>query len=324
MSVVWPGRRFVGRGHPQGAIAAPFGAFYLDEVTGAVYQKMAGQGPTGWYLAIAPIMLGWHAYWASQNTAAVAIFGQYGMQNVPVFAFGTGISRAYLQPAGRHFAGGYTTAVSGNAALIRSGGLPQGGPFLMEGGDYPAEMDVDAAWDILTTPRVTSIATDTDMLAIRIWCGMLGQGATLTTDATLVSSDTLNTAFGPSLATGAGQWGAMFRFSTAAADPGWVFVSCNDNGAAFSQTVTNLNVTALRDTVYRLRCRYLRSRTPKAFAVSINDGPETIITANVGVGAGSASNNRFYAPYCGVQTLDAALSALAVSKYIATWGSPTQ
>lgn len=327
--LVSPGRRFIGRGNPQGVVAAPPGSNFIDEVTGANYAKVAGFSNTGWYLikSASPLALNYHGFLATQNsTATTTQFNTINLSTL-AFAFNADIISTYLQPTDRLFSGGYTSTVIGNSTVIRPT-ISQAGPYLLEGTtavpDYAKELDVDAVWDIMTTPQRLAASAATDLTNIRLWIGFLSQNATLTTDATLVSSDTLATAFSPSLGVGQGQHGIMFRYSTAAADPGWVVVTCNDNGAAFTQSVSGLvsGGALVANTIYRLRLRYLRSAATPAVMASINDGPETTITANVVPGTNNTQTTRFYVPYVAIQTLAAARKAITISRYWATWGNP--
>lgn len=327
--VIRPGQRFVTRGNPQGVIAAPQGAYCLDEVTGAAYKKMAGQGPTGWYLVPEMTNFRWHNWNALEDTGTSS-----GLIGIPKGAgswdptFNAACAFSIAQPVGRQYSGGYTLNAVGDKGGWRLTSLQQSGPKIMQGADY-ATLDpyIDAFWDILTTPRPTAASVSTDLTSVRIWIGFIGSGATIVTNATLASSDAIGTAFAPGWGLGAGQFGVAMRFSTAAADPGWVGVCGNDNGAARVQTVSGLVNAIAVNTLYRIRIRFVPNGAPLLPAIprvffSVNDGPEVVVAANVGPGSGFVTNDRFYQPFCFIECLEAVnRKSLALHQYFATWGA---
>lgn len=330
MSLLWPSRRFVGRGNPQSVVAAPLGATYLDEANGALYQKLAGQSTTGWYLAPSVRNPRWHVWSALEDTGTAS-----GLIGVPKGAGSwdpasfAACQQAINQPVGKHYSGGYAQNVIGNSLGWRLTSLQQSGPQIFKGADFATLTPyIDSFWDILTTPQPTGAAASTNLTNVRILIGFIGSGATITTNATLANSDDLRTAFAGSWGLGAGQFGVAVRFSTAAADPGFVLVTANDNGAATAQSVSSLISGGLlvANTVYRVRIRFdpvTNPAVPRVHA-SINDGPETVATVNVGPGSGFVTNNRFYQPYCFLTNLEAVnLKSLALNEYYSTWGLPT-
>lgn len=304
------------------------GATYLDEVNGAQYDKIAGQGPTGWYLRPGITNFRWHNWQALEDTGTAS-----GLISVPKGAGSwdpasfAACQQSINQPVGKHYSGGYAQNVIGNSLGWRLTSLQQSGPQIFKGADFATLTPyIDAFWDILTTPRPTAASASTNLTNLRMWIGFIGSGATITTAATLANSDDLRTAFATSWGLGAGQFGVAFRFSTGAADGGWRLVTGNDNGAATAQAVSaNMGALAI-DTVYRVRLRFdpvTNPAIPRVFA-SVNDGPETMSITNVGPGSGFVTNARFYQPFCFLTNLEAVnLKSLALHQYYATWGLPT-
>lgn len=322
--LLMPGRKFVGRGNPQTlGIAANIGSVWIDEATGATWNKLAGSGPTGWYLAPSAFNFRWHNWQALEDTGTSS-----GLMGVPKGAgswdptFFAACAQSIAQPNGKHYSGGYVQNVVGNTGGWRLTSLQQSGPVFFKGLDFATLNPYhEAFWDILTTPKPTAASSSTDMTNLRFWIGFIASGATIVTNATLANSDTLQTAFAPSLGTGAGHFGVAIRFSTGAADAGFVLVTTNDNGAAFTQSVSAAlsGGAPVANTTYRLRLRF-DPTVPRVFA-SVNDGPETIATLNVGPGSGFTTNAHLYQPFCFCTNLEAVnLKSLAIHQYYATWG----
>ncbi len=109
---------------------------------------------------------------------------------------------------------------------------------------------------------IALMRTDADVTNLRFLFGLVSA-------APAVASDTIT----PTQA-------AIFRFSTPASDPGWMFVSSNGSG----QTVTNMNVPVTTNTAYMLRFR-VDSAAGKIFAaISVNRaafGAEVEITSTL-------------------------------------------
>jgi hypothetical protein len=97
-----------------------------------------------------------------------------------------------------------------------------------------------------------------DLANQRVWIGLV--------DADITNVDTL----------AAGRKFIGFRYSSAAADPGWMPV-LNDGTTQNVGTVLGGAIAA--STVYKLRVRILSSGTPTAY-FSVNDGAEQAMTTN--------------------------------------------
>lgn len=250
---------FFGTGHPQGVVAAPIGALFVDSNTGYAYDKLGGAATVyGWYLR----MPGGAAYGrkgplAWQNTfsgisadasAAVRTMG-FG----PFQGGGADTATDALAPTNNQgnsvrtvvssklFGEFLTAAVTANSTYLS--GASSGGIKWLDD-------DLDLC---------LCMCTGSDIASLRFWFGM--------STAVIGDADTIG------LTNGA----IMFRYSTPAADGGWVGFT-SDAGGGSSVTATVAAIAA--STIYSLRIRFVRQGTPTVY-FSVNDGTEISTTTRI-------------------------------------------
>lgn len=319
-----------GTTNPQGNAAAPggVGSVYINTANGSRWVKRFG-GTTafGWYLDTENQQQG---AWNPRGAAGAFSVQPYGLAspsgNPNSILTGPPCNSAgAIVGANKQWAGGTGTNVMNNVFLIGPNTLTNMPVFRVGGGtvatDFPA---MDCVWEIMTTPKPQPASGSTTVANIRLMAG-LAYGA-LQASGGLGNSDTLYTEMPTALPVNFGYFGAMFRFSTAVPDPGWVMVTANDNGAAGAQTVTNMGVTCVADTVYRLRLRYQNRAGVLTLLASVNDGAEIAITGNVGPNAipAGAGQIGFVCPYLTCRTLAAAAKSVVFSNMSLAWGAAVE
>lgn len=311
--LLWPAARYVGTENPQGLVAAPLGALYVRLTTGAIFRKITGGATAeGWYLESQPLD-GRAIQYMPAAAGAGAIANPVGLNTAfsgtpsVIINGGAFPSGGAVPFANGPWLGGYTTAVVNGLMFFSPAAVATGLPIF---GALPTARYQPWDWvlDVVTTPRSNAAATDTTVANMRIWAGVNVGTETLQASGAAVSSDTYGTEF-PTIMGAVGdttRCAAFFRFSTAAGDPGWVIVTANSNGAAVTQTVTPLvpAVPVVANTRYRLRLRFVDVNGVYQIRGSVNDGPETIVTANVGPGGVPAIANAAIVPYWSCRTLD--------------------
>lgn len=297
--VIWSGNGPVipsPSGNPQGLVAACVGSLAVGP-DGTTYVKLGG-GCTnrGWYLDEANgNVMKWQSRWtgAAFNNMMRARDGSGSdigaapttpIVGVPTqSAPGSSVFSPLVQ-----YSGGYTSGVAGNSFLYRlSAAAPDGMPALRMDGAITDFVPWDLYWDIVTTPRSSAASSSTDLTTngMRIWAGIVWGTNTTQVVGGTVSSDTLQTEWPTAMTATAGLYGAAIRYSTVAADPGFVCVTSNNPGGVNAQTVTNIGALIAANTAYRLRMRCKVVSGVITLYASVNDGAETAITLNVGPGA---------------------------------------
>jgi len=309
--LVVPGRRFLGVSNPQGRVPAPIGQEFYNEITGTKYLKLGGGfSRWGWYQepSIADLRSGWfravprgaatpNLYTVGADVQGTIVGGLSGN----IFPEGTALD------TDRPWKMAYTpAAAAGSTVTFRAHTNVNPMPAIIGQNGADNELGFDWFCDIRTTPRPTSASAPTDLLNLRLGIGALVWNSAI---PVIGNSDTFQTYWG-GVAANQGIWGAMFRFSTAAADPGWMLVVGNENGAVWSQTITDLGVAVVANTSYRLRLRYVVAPVRTLFA-SINDGPEVAVTANVGPNV-VVSAMRSFQSFVNASTLVAAFKSIGV------------
>lgn len=279
------GGTIVGTGNPQGGVSAPVGSTFTNG--SCIYDKLfGGSTPWGWYLRVSPWGSGhyWSANFAHTVTGGAGVPFGIGSPNGLTGNSGGGSVTPQLGQANvaRRVIALRTGFADPSHAFVRIGTIATSNDSVLEQ-SAPAN---EFAWDTVTVVRTTPNApgaTATTLANLRLWSGVVVGNLTELALGGIVDSDTIATAFASQLGVGGGMYVAMFRFSTVAGDAGWSVVTANDNGAAFTQTVTPITAIAA-DAFYRLRLRYLPG-PPRSIRASVNDGPETTITLNAGPNA---------------------------------------
>jgi hypothetical protein len=308
-----------GSTNPQGNIAAPVGSMFVRS-DGVLFIKLGGGNTAyGWYIQNSTQRKLWGSKFAS--AAGFMECGEGGIQAIAVGAttlinFPPTLSApgsAVASPL-RQYVGGYTSGVIGNSFLARLQNNVDNMPCVRIDGAIADAVEWDMYWDLLTTPRSSSIAGSTDLTTngVRILAGgTVGANAVQAVGGT-GNSDTLVTEWPTTLTAQNGNNGWAFRHSTLAGDSGWVFVTTNRVAGVYTQTVTSLSTPIAINTAYRLRARMqLVAGVPTIFA-SVNDGTEVAITANVGPGAALVNNPvQIFQPLASIRQLDATVKSLA-------------
>lgn len=287
---------------PQGDVPARVGTIATDGV--CWYQKLyGGNTPFGWYRMPSQ----WHSTtehvhaWAARGNTTANSWSVFGLGAPNGLIAGT----TFLLPGrigeNNHQCGSLrTAAVNPSNALVRCGTIGTANA-IVKGNDV--EFDWDLVSVVVTNAAGAGVATTNG--DVRYWSGaIIGNTTEIAGVGSIADSDLIYTAMASQIAVAAGSYGVMWRFSTGAADAGWAVVTANDNGAVSAQTVTQIAAIALL-TEYRLRLRYKRLPARTIFA-SVNDGPETAITLNVGPGTVS-TNTQILKP----QTIVTCRTALA-------------
>ena len=326
--LIWPARRYVDQRNPQGVLAAPVGSYCVRESDGAIFRKVAGGGtPFGWYLESSPNWPARFSWLARLGSGAINVQADNGPNCTLTVGAGGGFTNTNVvgsapgstaAPRDRIWTGGYTSAAINTGNVVAAASAVSGLVPSLRNADYPTQgPDWDLLWEVFTSPRSSSAATSTDLANIRLWVGLLSSNNVTVTPGALANSDELLTCFATSNPLNAGHFGVMFRFSTAAADAGWVVATGNDNGVARASTITPVGAIAI-NTAFRLRLRMIGLTV---FA-SIDDGVEVAITGNVGPGTVPALNSaRYLAPVIACQSLAAAFKSFAFARMTMTYGA---
>lgn len=317
--LIVPGRRFLGIGHPQGIVPAPVGHEYWNEQTGIRYQKLGGGStPFGWYRDLPPADVRGTFFRSAVRGSGTLLLTNVGQDQGTV----VGGLAGNIFPEGtaldtyRPWKMAYTSAAAAGAVVqFRPATNTNSAPAIIGQDNLNNELGWDWWADIRTTPRPSAASAATDLLNNRIMCGVLVWSTAVV--GAPGNSDTFNTFWG-GVGVGGGLWGICFRYSTAAADPGWQVVSANENGVVWSQTVTNLATPIAANTTYRLRLRYVVADA--TVYASIDDGTETAVTLNVGPGV-NVSAIRMLQTYLVSQTLAAAFKSLGCGGIFVDVGS---
>jgi hypothetical protein len=312
-------------GNPQGGTGAPVGTIATNGI--CWWQKLfGGNTPFGWYPMHNPFMSGnyFGTNLARASSGANPVILGIGSANGLAGSSGGGsvIPQNGDGPeTSRKIVALRTGSANPSHAFVRIGTIAT----VFDGTVEQSTPSNDFPWDLVTVVRTTArapAATATDLNDIRLWSGAHVGTLTDLVIGGIGDSDTMVTAFATQYtAVNAGSYGAAFRFSTVAADGAWVVVTTNDNGAAFSQTVTALpGITGAiaANTYYRLRLRYVTSPARRIFA-SVNDQAEVEISANVGPGPNSGSLGMLAFKPSSVVTCKTALASKSLGWTKTTW-----
>jgi len=289
MSLLWPSRRFVTRSNPQGVIAAPVGAFCVNEVSGVVYEKLAG-GSTqfGWYRVSLPYT---NQFGTFTRGAGNPVTGAHCQSSAAVLSGSSLATEIFGSTTTKNWAQIYGAAALGNNILVAQFGAIGSAPCSVDQ-DLGTANDIDVVHEVWTSPRPRSISTVTDITNIRMWFALLSQSNVLVATGAMANSSNLFTAMASGLTVALGNFGMAIRYDTSVPDATFVAVTCNNNGVAYTQTVTPITGAPViaANTPYSIRIRYVQADGPAAY-FSINDGAETKVTANVGPGGNATARH---------------------------------
>jgi hypothetical protein len=278
---------------PQGDLPARVGSIATDGV--CWYQKLYGGNTAfGWYRMPSQ----WHSTtqhlesWVARGNTTANSFTVLGLGAPNGLIAGTTLGLPTASGQLHQYGQLRTAAAVGSNALVRAGTIGSGNAAVISGNADETEFE----WDLVHVVRTNAVlpgATATDNANVRYWAGaIVGNNVEIAGVGSIADSDVIYTAMASQIIVNAGSYGVMWRFSTGAADAGWAVVTANDNGAVSAQTVTQIAAIALL-TEYRLRLRFLKG--PRRILASVNDGPETSITLNVGPGTANGGV-RFLKP----------------------------
>jgi hypothetical protein len=316
---------FPATGNPQGVLALPVGTVAVSPCGNLYIKRGGGSTAFGWYLFGSDQFMQWQPR---------LVVGAGQMLGIAAQTLAVGPSTLISQlpskstVAGefdpkRQYVGGYTSGVIGNSFLYTLLNNIDMNPSQRTDTSVAADFcEFDCWWDLVTTPRASSLTASTDLTtnAMRIWAGGAWGAAVRQQVGGTVSSDTLATEWPTALAVANNLFGWAFRWSSAVDGANWRLVTTNCVGGAYGQTVTDMLVPIAANTAYRLRVRFVLVSGVLTCLASINDGAEIAVTANVGPVVSIPNQTQPFQPLCSVRQINATVKSLAVAQCAMNYG----